>query len=368
MSESDKRICQITTVHPRYDVRIFHKICMSLVSGYQVFLIVADGKGDEILNGVTIYDAGLRSSSRIKRMFHTSRSAYRKALELDCPVYHFHDPEFLFYGLKLAHKRRKVIYDVHEDVPKQTLSKEYINPFFRQIIAKTIKIAEHFVSSRLYAVVAVTPSITHRFKKYNLRTVNINNYPILLTGDMVEYKNRDGICYVGSISRIRGIKELLSSLEFVDASLKLAGDFESEEFRIELVNDKNWKKVIYYGTVSSSDAAKIVSGSKIGIVTYLPEPNHIDAQPNKMFEYMIAGLPVIASDFPLWREIVMGNECGICVNPKDPVEISEAINYLLKNDVLSEAIGNNGAKAVQEKFNWNSEKLKLFSLYSSLFE
>lgn len=368
MSESDKSICQITTVHPRYDIRIFQKICMSLVSGYKVYLIVADGRGDEVLNGVTIYDVGQRSSSRIKRMFYTSRSAYQKALELDCPVYHFHDPEFLFYGLKLARKRRKVIYDVHEDVPKQTLSKEYINPLFRLIIAKTIKMAEHFVSSRLYAVVAVTPSITHRFKKYNLRTVNINNYPILFTRDMVEYKNRDGICYVGSISRIRGIKELLTSLEFVDTSLKLAGDFESEEFKDELVNDKNWKKVIYYGPVSSSEAAKIVIGSKIGIVTYLPEPNHIDAQPNKMFEYMIAGLPVIASDFPLWREIVMGNECGICVNPQDPIEISKAINYLLNNDSMAESLGKNGARAVSDKFNWNSEKQKLFSLYSSVFE
>jgi glycosyltransferase involved in cell wall biosynthesis len=83
---------------------------------------------------------------------------------------------------------------------------------------------------------------------------------------------------------------------------------------------------------------------------------------------MAAGIPVIASDFPLWKEIVEGNNCGICVNPKDPEDISNAINYLLMNQDVAETMGKNGVKAVRDKFNWDSEKEKLLTLYSSLFQ
>lgn len=368
MLASAKSICQITTVHPRYDVRIFNKICLSLVSDYQVYLIVADGKGDEVINNVTIFDVGRGNSSRIKRMLFTTRSAYRKAMELDCDVFHFHDPEFLFYGLKLSGKGKKVIYDVHEDVPKQTLSKDYLNPLLRIILARLIKMIENYISARLYAVITVTPFINERFQKINKRSININNYPFIAGGNSIPFKKRSGLCYIGSINRIRGIKEIVRSLENIDTTLNLAGDFESEEFKEELMHDKNWGKVKFYGSVSSGEVIEILKKSQIGLVTYLPEPNHIEAQPNKMFEYMAAALPLVASDFPLWKEIVEGNNCGICVNPNDPEDISKAINYLLMNRDIAETMGRNGVKAVSDKFNWDSEKKKLLTLYSSLFQ
>jgi glycosyltransferase involved in cell wall biosynthesis len=338
------------------------------VADYRVNLIVADGKGDEVINNVNIIDIGPRNSSRVKRILFTSRSAYKKAMELDCDVFHFHDPEFLLYALKLSGKGKKVIYDVHEDVPKQTLSKDYINPALRLFLAHIIKLTENYVSSRLYAVVTATPFINERFMRINKRSININNYPIKLDRISIPYRNRSGLCYIGSISRIRGIKEIIRSLDNINTTLNLAGDFESEEFKEELVKDKNWKKVVFYGHVSSEDVIGILNKSQVGLVTYLPEPNHIEAQPNKMFEYMAAALPLIASDFPLWREIVEGNNCGICVNPNDPEDISRAIDYLLINRDIAEILGENGLKAVSEKFNWDSEKKKLLTLYSSLFQ
>jgi glycosyltransferase involved in cell wall biosynthesis len=368
MSASASTICQITTVHPRYDVRIYKKICMSLVADYEVILIVADGRGDEVINNVTIIDVDKKRTSRIKRILFTTRAAYKKAIELDCMVYHFHDPEFLYYALKLSRKGKMVIYDVHEDVAKQTLSKDYINPVFRFIIAQLVKITENYISSKLYAVVTATPFINSRFQKFNKNCININNYPLIPNLSAVPFEQRHGLCYIGSISRIRGIREIIDSLDNIDVSLNLAGDYESEEFKKELINNKNWGKVKYYGSVSSEEVLKILKNSQVGLVTYLPEPNHIDAQPNKMFEYMAAALPIIASDFPLWKEIVEENNCGICVNPKDTTEIAKAISYLLINKDVAETMGGNGVKAVTEKFNWDSEKTKLLSLYSSLFQ
>jgi glycosyltransferase involved in cell wall biosynthesis len=362
-----RTICQITTVHPRYDVRIFRKICISLVSEYTVNLIVADGKGDEVINNVNIYDIGLRESSRIKRFLFTSKKAYRKALDLNNAVIHFHDPEFLFCALKLQGKGKKVIYDVHEDVPKQTMGKEYLNPVIRKVLAGLIRVTEDCISARLFAVITVTQSINDRFKKRNKRTLIINNYPFILAESAIPYSQRNGICYIGSISRGRGIDAIIKSLDNSDIVLHLAGEFDSEDYKINLMNQKNWGKVKYHGVLSSDEASEIVKNSKIGIVTFLPEPNHIDAQPNKMFEYMSAALPIIASDFPLWKRIIEGNNCGICVSPVDPAAISIATTYLSNNPDIAELMGKNGARAVIEKYNWDSEKLKLLAFYNSIF-
>jgi glycosyltransferase involved in cell wall biosynthesis len=106
--------------------------------------------------------------------------------------------------------------------------------------------------------------------------------------------------------------------------------------------------------------------SKAGIVTFLPAPNHIDAQPNKVFEYMSAGVPVIASHFPLWREIVEGNQCGLCVDPHEPEQIAEAIDYLLGHPDEARRMGENGMRAVQDRYNWAIEERKLRKFYEGL--
>ena len=93
-------------------------------------------------------------------------------------------------------------------------------------------------------------------------------------------------------------------------------------------------------------------------------PNHVNALPNKMFEYMSAGLPVIASNFPLWKEIVEGNKCGLTVNPLSPKEIAEAIRYLLAHPEEARKMGENGRKAVLEKYNWDNESRKLMVFYN----
>lgn len=112
----------------------------------------------------------------------------------------------------------------------------------------------------------------------------------------------------------------------------------------------------------------VMSQSKAGIVTFHPLPNHIDAQPNKMFEYMSAGLPIITSNFPLWKEIVEGNNCGICINPLEPKEIAQAIEYIITHPKEAEQMGQNGKKAVLEKYNWGVEEKKLFEIYKELIK
>lgn len=90
------KIVHMTSVHVRNDTRIFYKECVSLANaGYEVVLIVADGKGDEEKNGVTIVDVGKKPTSRIRRMIFTTARIYKAAWQIDADVYHFHDPELL---------------------------------------------------------------------------------------------------------------------------------------------------------------------------------------------------------------------------------------------------------------------------------
>ena len=109
-------------------------------------------------------------------------------------------------------------------------------------------------------------------------------------------------------------------------------------------------------------AVEIMMTSMVGMICYLPEPNHVNSYPNKLFEYMAAGLPVIASNFPLWQDIVYGAQCGICADPTDPAEIRKAITKMMNdpNDCIQ--MGERGRKAVLERYSWASEEKKLFKL------
>lgn len=368
MSESIKKICHITTVHPRYDIRIFYKECKSLTSDYVVNLIVADGKGDEVIGNINVFDVLRGNRSRINRIVFTGYRAYRKALELDCELYHFHDPEFIFYGLKIIKKGKKVIYDVHEDLPNQVLSKSYLHPAVRKIISRLVTYFEKHISGKLSAIVTVTQTINERFLGYNKECSIINNYPKFEEFDLSENngKKQNEICYVGGITKVRGIEELIDAIENIDLTLNLAGNFESDSFKMRLMKKPGWKRVNYLGYITPKETYKVMSESIAGISTIYPEPNYLTSQATKVFEYMYAGIPVIASDFPLWKEFIEKHTCGICVNPKDRTSISEAIIYLKNNPHIAEEMGKNGKKAVTEFYSWKTEEKKLLGIYSKI--
>jgi glycosyltransferase involved in cell wall biosynthesis len=127
-----------------------------------------------------------------------------------------------------------------------------------------------------------------------------------------------------------------------------------------------WKNVIECGHLDREHVANLMAKCIAGVVTFLPAPNHCNAQPNKMFEYMSAGLPVICSNFPLWEEIIEANECGICVNPSDYKAIADGIKKIATSFTLGGKFGKNGEVAIKEKYNWEAESKKLIDLYKNL--
>lgn len=363
------KICHITTVHPPFDTRIFYKECRTLAkAGYEVYLIAQHEK-EEIVDGVCIIPLP-KVKGRLERIIKQSFRALKIALSINAQVYHIHDPELIPISLLLKFFGKKVIFDSHEDVPLQILSKPYLTDKLKYPLSIFFRILESVFCRFFDAIITATPSIRDKFIKINHKTIDINNYPLLeelhlIRSDIKKSKNE--ICYIGGISQIRGIKELVKALELLgDVKLNLAGNFEDDKLEEEVRSLIGWEKVNYYGFVNRKKVYEIIAKSNVGIVILHPTLNYIDSLPVKMFEYMSVGLPVIASNFPLWKEIVEGNNCGICVNPLDPKEIADAIKYILEHPNEAQKMGENGRKAVLDKYNWEKESEKLINVYREL--
>ncbi len=326
---------------------------------------------DEIVNGVRIR-AVSKPTSRFDRMMSTVREVYRAALEEDAIIYHFHDPELIPVGILLKNKGKKVIYDVHEDLPRQVLTKPWIKPFLRRVVGAGAQAVEKFCAHYFDRIITVTSTIAERFPEN--KTTIVHNYPILeeFAGtDFIPYQKRNPlVVYVGGITVIRGIKEMVNAMnlipETLGARLVLAGKFSPPALENDVSSMAGWSNVEYLGWQSRDEVADLLSKARIGLVLLHPTLNYMDAFPIKMFEYMAAGIPVVASNFPLWRKIVSEIGCGLVVDPLNPQAIADAVQWLLAHPVEAELMGKRGQDAVIKKYNWHTEAQNLLDVYQSL--
>lgn len=374
-----KRVVHITTVHPYNDTRIFHKECKSLAKdGYEVFL-VAPKKENEIIDGVNILALPQNCNRFIRITFLTMKS-YVIARELNADIYHFHDPELMLVGLLLRVVGKKVIYDIHEDVPRSIIGspRSYLPKWARKPWALIIELFENIACPNYSALITVTKYIKNRFSSLNKRVALIQNYPIhneLTLNSKIHWKDKKNlVAYVGSLSKGRGLIQMIKAMGYVpsgyEAMLKIAGKITNvnEKMYGSLAKINGWSSVEYLGYQNRMEIAGLLGEAKAGLVLFHPQPNHINAQPNKLFEYMSAGIPVIASNFILWQKIVDENKCGITVDPLDHLAIAESIKYIFDNPYEAEQMGQNGRRLIIEKYNWESQAEKLIELYNTLLD
>lgn len=364
-------VFHLTSVHSPSDTRIFLKECRSLARAKYEVSLVAPYEQDELMECIQII-AIPKSRNRFLRMWNTPWQVCRKAVAGKVDICHFHDPELIPVGILLRLCGKKVIYDVHEDLPRDILSKTWIPKVLRYPVSWFASFVE-WISARLFfsAIVAATPTIAKRFP--GQKTLTVQNYPIhdeWVTDNAAPYSVRPkNVLYIGAIARIRGIVENISAFDYVtnkDVRFILAGSFNDSQLESECKELNGWKVVEFRGWLEREELNQVLMTSRIGLVLLHPAIFYIDAYPVKLFEYMSAGLPVIASDFPLWREIVTGAECGLLVDPMDLRKIALAIDWLLDHPEEAEQMGANGRRAVLERYNWSNEEKKLLELYAQL--
>jgi glycosyltransferase involved in cell wall biosynthesis len=370
-----RKICVLTSVHPPCDVRIFHKECKSIArAGYDVTLITPVEK-DCILDGIKMVRVP-RAKNRLDRISRGCFAIYKKARQANADIYHFHDPELIPVALLLRLAGKKVVYDIHEDLPRTISYKSYIPGILKGAFSRAAELVEDWAGSRFSAVVAATPTIGRRFRAVNDHVAVVNNYPRIeeiepLGGVGVE-KREATLLYVGMrITRSRGAEEMVRAVgllpEKLHPRLRLVGAWDSAELAGSLACLPGWSRTEYVGPVDRAGIAHELSKASVGLVLLHPEPNYVASQPVKLFEYMCAGIPVIVSDFPVCREIVRRARCGLLVNPRDPDEIAGAMQYLLTHPEEAAAMGRCGFQAVHEHYNWANEEKILVQMYERLF-
>lgn len=368
-------IIHFTTVHPRTDTRIRVKEVATLARHWpgQVFLFVQDGKGDEAdaRGGFRIHDTGAPERGRLRRMTVGAFRMYRAVRRARPRVAHFHDPELLPWAMLLRLQGCRVIYDMHEDLPLQLRHKAYLSPSAARTLGLLAELLERVAIRVLSGAIVVVPAMQKRFARYG--TILLANFPSLaefpaMPGD--EPQRVPGrFVYVGGLVGVRGIREMVDAVALVKderARLHLMGSFSDPSLETGTAERPGWQRTEFLGWSSRETVVSELSQASAGLVLLHPTPQYVIAYPVKMFEYMAAGLPVIASDFPLWREIVEGAGCGLLVDPLDPQAIADAMQWILDHPEEAAEMGRRGRKAVEERFNWEAESEKLVALYRNL--
>ena len=309
-------------------------------------------------SGVHIIGIGTHTSGKIRRILFTSKKAYRIAKELDCDVYHLHDPELLPYAVKLKRHGKKVIFDSHEDVPGQLKDKVWIPRLLRKVVAFIYRNFETHVVKKIDAVVTATDHIAKKFKSRACFVITINNYPKMddIAFHESPFDQRGSIvCYAGGINENRGEKIMHEAMKGVPGELMIAGK--------HVIEDKD--NVHYIGLLNRAGVNDLYRQSVVGLCILKPIENYYYSQPIKMYEYMAAGLPFVCSDFPKWRKIAEESQAGLCVNPSNTDMIREAITRLLTDRALAQKMGAKGRRYVVENCSWESEEKKLIELYEN---
>lgn len=371
------KICVLTTVHHAYDGRIYHKQCKSLKkTGYEVTLLAPEP--DKRIEDDGIELLPIEKPKKEWKRFLRTFSVFKLAKDTKADLYHFHDPELLPVGVMLRiFTKKPVIFDVHEHYPNAIMSKKYLKKWLKNPIRIAYELTERISLPIISGVIYTTEEVGERYQSYN--SCKIENYPLaeMFTPSKKINKNEDSLLYLGGITPIRGIEELIEGFEIAsklrpNAKLMFVGSFESNSFEKKIhekVREYQLEdKIEFKGKVPYEQIEEYLSMTKIGIIPYLPVPNHLVCLPNKLFEYMAAGVAVIASDFPHYRKVVESSNSGLLVNPERPQSLANAMLTLLEDSSLTKQMGSNGKKAFTETYNWNSEEERLLAFYKKLLK
>jgi len=303
-------------------------------------------------------------------------TAYREARRTDSELYHFHDPELIPVGLLMRLKGKKVVYDVHEDVRADMAAKYYIPRPLRGLLTWFISVIEAGAVRHFSAVVPATIPISLHFESRTYHTVVVSNYPLV---DELHPEIRkpwaqrsSSIAYVGVLTEDRCAGEMVKAMgllpESLKATLKLAGSFSPQNLRDELALNNGWDRTQFLGILGRVQVRELLGEVRAGLAILKPTPGFLESAPIKIFEYMSAGIPVIASNFPGFSKIIEEAGCGILVDPLDPRSVARAIEYIFHHPKEAEQMGLRGREAIKSRYNWPSEERKLLNLYRELLD
>lgn len=362
------KICHFSTVHPSTDPRIFVKMCSSLAANNWTVDLIIQHEKNEAINGVNII-ALPKPKSRLSRMFSLAFKAFRYCLKSKADVYHFHDPELLPVGVWLAIFGKRVVYDVHEDYPKQILDKAWLGPrWMRKIIAGGMKFTEWFSILFFKAVVCATEDIANRFNPK--KAMVVYNYASLAIMDKVEAadyqkpSDKKIVFYAGGLTEIRGIGDCIDMVaEVDDVELWLFGKWESDAFLKKCEEKEGWKKTKNFGYMPMDEMFRYLRLADIGVLLIHPLPRYLVSLPTKIFEYLAYEKPVLMTHSQFWGGI-FGETVQFC-QPELTDQINQ-LKFILANPDRAAGMAKQGRKLIENSYCWEFEVSKLEDCYRKM--
>ena len=369
------KVCHVISGYYRNDPRIFQRQCKSLVNGgFEVCILTNDGQPNEIMEGIKVYATDKYWTNRIKVLLYAKSQFLKKAIEVNSDIYQLHSPELFSLGLILKKLGKIVIYDAHEDLPSHILEKEWIPLIFRKPISIFINFYMNRVLKSYNEIISPHHHVVEKLELINTNTTLITNFAkvgSLINYDLSHYLNRENsICYSGTVYLSSNQEFILEAISNINNLKYQIVGFIGENYKEQLSERKGFEKLQFLGRIPWAELNDFYSKSLIGMVIMDYKLNlgykRGTYAVNKIFEYMEVGLPIICTDYDLWKEIIDKYDCGICVEPNNAKQIEEAIQFLISNKEKAYQMGQNGRKAVLLEYNWSTQEkeyLRIFKKY-----
>ncbi len=368
---SGPRVAVVTTVHRWGDPRVFERETATWLEwGCEVHVFVP-------LTG-TIAPRGWSEhpalhvhalpepTGRAERMRLSLGLGGRVRREGWFDIVHFHDPELIpaMALLALRWPRTYFLYDIHEDLPLEVHSKEWIPAVLRPAVSVAVSAAWTGAAMLFEGFAPATEAIARRWPA--ARTRIVHNYPKSVfetPADEPGTIDPDRLLFVGALSEVRGIRAMLDAVRTVHARhpqvhLDLVGPIKDGalDAMVAAASAEGWCR--HTAWLPPEQLAGFCRGAGIGLVPYLPIPDHLEALPTKIFEYMAMGIPILASDFPLWRDLVERSGCGRVATPS-AAALAEAIEGLRADPEALARCAERGRESYRNGYRWESEQAQL---------
>lgn len=366
-------VCQLSTLHYALDTRIFYKYAQTLIKHYDV-IVIGIHPNKEIIEGVQIIPFKIYKN-RTWRLFTSWIKMFRMALKTKADLFHIHDPELLPCALLLHIIGKKVIIDVHENIAADIFDKDWIK--FKKTTYYIFNYIESIACKRIPVILAES-SYEHRYKQISKSITTVHNYvsPAFFSELQGFNRNPLHLFYMGIVLENRCVFEIIATIkELHDRGYKVhfhcVGQRYSKLIQ-EIEKDEIYEKfkayIHFYGRKNLLEGYKISQQCGIGLCLIKPMSNSIESKPTKIFEYMAIGLPIITSDFKLYKKLVSENGVGMNVNPLSVEEISNAIEKLINAPHQIKEMSEKGKSLVNTRYNWKTEAKKLEEKYAEILK
>lgn len=371
------KVCHITFDHNWNDTRVFKREALAQKSaGFDVTLVCGDSVESGMKSGVEVicYADHLFSQKERFKLLYSNNELVQFLLGLNADIYQIHDITLLEVGRKIKNKGKHLIFDCHEnylDSVPENLSQKTKVPI--TLLRNLIEFYFKKVVGLFDAVFTVSPNMVESLKKFNNHTYMVSNFPTIKNYAQQNSVSKDNFfIFQGTVYSISNQGPIVKALSLLncDVRYKVIGTLFDEQ-RKEIEDNDVKGRVDMIGWMEKEKLDSIMQRAICGIVIldYNASCCYKEGQlgSNKIFEYMLSGLPVICTDYKLWKEMIIDKyKCGICVEPGNVEQIKEAMQWIIDHSEEAIEMGRRGRNAILSEFNWEIGLERYYSYYDKI--